>query len=450
MLERLGQWVRRVPSVGRYHGRFSVIPANPILPSAFARVRNRVQKPHKPGLALFLFGAALCAGCQMTPDPVPYAQRFGVNMHPLQSTYAPDQISQQIALAHDVGASIIRIDIAWALMEPTAPGPQYWSEALTGRLNTFLDNLAGTSTEVLATVVMTPCWASADPQKDCTRGSYNPLYPPANPQDYASFMGQLVKVYKDRIKYWEIWNEPNFIGAWAHPDPAAYAALLKASYPAIKAQDAEALVLAGALLPSDGVPNHSINALAYIAGMYRAGARGYFDKLSYHSYTDGSPPTWFDARWPMHSFWYAIPAIHQCMQSHGDTSAIWITEMGWTTVPAATCVGCWTPLLPRTEAEQADYLAQAMRIARAWDYVETLLWYELVDTIRPADRSVTRFDYYLGLFRKDYSRKPAAERFSFAILPTRVRLPLLMERTVGENGFWGEARPGRGHRLGRN
>ena len=47
MPERFGRWARRVPSVGRYHGRFSVIPANPILPSAFARVRNRVQKPHK-------------------------------------------------------------------------------------------------------------------------------------------------------------------------------------------------------------------------------------------------------------------------------------------------------------------------------------------------------------------------------------------------------------------
>jgi len=56
----------------------------------------------------------------------------------------------------------------------------------------------------------------------------------------------------------------------------------------------------------------------------------------------------------------------------GDARPIWITEAGWTTVPPASCVDCWTPSLPVTEAEQAAYLAQAVAIAEGCPYEEDL------------------------------------------------------------------------------
>jgi hypothetical protein len=67
-------------------------------------------------------------------------------------------------------------------------------------------------------------------------------------------------------------------------------------------------------------------------------------------------------------------------------------------------------------------MIEAIDIARTWDYVEAFLWYELVDTIQPHDPEIVSFDHYFGLFRKDYSAKPAAGRFRDLALPRKVFL----------------------------
>lgn len=355
--------------------------------------------------------------------------RLGVNMHPLQEAYAPSQVAQQVALAQSVRAEVIRIDIHWAWIEPTEPGSSHWNQSQLDLLDAFLAAMATRNIDVLATVMDAPCWASSDPTKSCATLDYDWHYPPRDPQEYATFAGELVKRYKSKIRYWEIWNEPNFAGFWANPDPGVYTALLKAAHQQIKANDPSAVVIAGALAPCEGPPDCPVSAVGYLEAMYAAGAKGFFDKLSYHPYTDGNTPTWYDARWPMHGYSSSVPAVRQVMQRYGDTSPIWLTELGWTTVPAdGSCDDCWTPTLPKTEAEQAAYLASAIQIARGWSYVEALLWYELVDMVQPWDPAVVSFEHYFGLFRKDYSPKPAAGQFrdltiKKVFLPTIVLLP---------------------------
>lgn len=377
-------------------------------------------------LGLWLFLASLAA-----PAGPVAAQagnlRLGVNMHPLQDAYAPSQVAQQVSLAQSIRAAIIRIDIHWAWIEPTAPGPASWNQSQIERLDAFLAAMATRKIDVLATVMEAPCWASTDPNKNCATLSYDWRYPPRDPQEYATFVGELVKRYKGQIRFWEIWNEPNLVGFWHEPNPAAYTALVKAAYPTIKALDPTAVVVAGALAPCDGTPSCAYSALGYLEAMYAAGARGFFDKLSYHPYTDGHPPTWYDAGWPMYSFASSVPAIRQVMQRHGDPSPIWLTEVGWTTVPGDRCADCWTEALPVSEAEQAAYLAEAVAITRSWPYVEALLWYELTDTVEPREQAVVSFEHHFGLFRKDYSAKPAAAQFR-DLTRSKVFLPLITLR----------------------
>lgn len=43
---------------------------------------------------------------------------LGVNMHPLQSVYAPEDMPVQVCLARSLSVGIIRIDIHWAWIEP--------------------------------------------------------------------------------------------------------------------------------------------------------------------------------------------------------------------------------------------------------------------------------------------------------------------------------------------
>jgi len=351
-------------------------------------------------------------------------------MHPLQTVWgAPNKVNQQITLARSIGVSTIRIDIHWAWIEYLSSGTQNWNQSQIDWLNAFLDGVSGSGINILAVVMETPCWASTDPNKVCTdtTRSYDWRYPPSNPQDFANFLSQLVQRYKGRIKYWEIWNEPNLIYFWANPNPTIYTALLKAAYPAIKASDPAAIVIGGDLAPWDGSAEYLPNTLGYLDGMYLAGAKGYFDRLSIHPYTDGNSPTWYDSRWPMHSYSYSVPAVRQLMQSYGDSSPIWLTEVGYTTVPTCDPILCWTPTLPKTEVEQSNYMAEMINIAKTWDYVEALIWYELINMTDPPDQSMNP-EYYFGLFHKDFSPKIAAGKFRDIVFPNKAYLPLTIHQ----------------------
>jgi len=62
-----------------------------------------------------------------------------------------------------------------------------------------------------------------------------------------------------------------------------YTMLLAAAYPAVKVADPTAIVVLGGL---------SKNDYDYLAQLYAAGARGYFDTVAVHPYTGSVDPTW--------------------------------------------------------------------------------------------------------------------------------------------------------------
>ena len=74
------------------------------------------------------------------------------------------------------------------------------------------------------------------------------------------------------------------------PNPAAYTRLLAASYPTIKRADPRAVVIAGALAPAMPAATTTIDAVAFVDRMYRAGARRWLDAVSVHPYSFPRPP----------------------------------------------------------------------------------------------------------------------------------------------------------------
>ncbi len=140
---------------------------------------------------------------------------------------------------------------------------------------------------------------------------------------YASYIFKTVKIYKNQVRFWEVWNEPDFAttynpflpagqpGSWwsQDPDPCEYSLhapvqqyirMLRISYEVIKSLDSNAYVTIGgvgfpsfldAVLRQTDNPDHGKVSAAYpLAG----GA--YFDVLSYHEYphTDNSVREWSD------------------------------------------------------------------------------------------------------------------------------------------------------------
>ena len=127
-----------------------------------------------------------------------------------------------------------------------------------------------------------PCWASAAPEllkQGCADGWWDrgvQRYPPVNAQDYADALAFLVRRYGDRVAGWEIWNEPNIDFYFKSTDqPADYARIVRAAYPAAKAADPSTTVIAGSLAESPA---------PFVEALFQHGIGGHFDAFSLHPY----------------------------------------------------------------------------------------------------------------------------------------------------------------------
>lgn len=100
-----------------------------------------------------------------------------------------------------------------------------------------------------------------------------PIY--EHPEEWRRFVRETVSHFHHRMKYWEIWNEPDG-GFWKpYPDASQYVKLLQIAYEEIKRIDADCQVLLGGLCYWNA---------DYLEAMYKAGVQGYFDVIAIHSY----------------------------------------------------------------------------------------------------------------------------------------------------------------------
>jgi hypothetical protein len=142
-----------------------------------------------------------------------------------------------------------------------------------------------------------PTWAS---------GKGNVHYAPTNPADMGDFFRNMVGHFKDRVKYWEIWNEPD-IKMFYLGTPEEYAAALKATYPEIKKADAEAKVLlcSFALAPGE-----------FAQKIFQAGIADSFDIYNVHYYGDPKGVV------------YRLRFHKKLMEKYAIRKPVWVTEMG--------------------------------------------------------------------------------------------------------------------------
>src|SRR5207248_8542820 len=80
--------------------------------------------------------------------------------------------------------------------------------------------------------------------------------PPANPQDLSDFVTAMVTRYVGRIKYYELWNEPNNLKSW-NSTPAAMVPQSQTLYNIIKSIDPNSIVLTPAPAARGNNPTQS-------------------------------------------------------------------------------------------------------------------------------------------------------------------------------------------------
>ncbi len=300
--------------------------------------------------------------------------------------------SQVVGETSGLGVGWVRVFAAWNIFEPNR------GQLNEPEINTLETGIAmlPKGTKVIVDVVNTPQWES---------GSANPSMPPRDPADYARFLGALVKRFGGHVAAWEIWNEEDASLWWASgPDPAAYTALLKAAYPAVKSNEPSATVVLGGLTGND---------YEFLSQLYADGAKGYFNAVGVHTDSiceTGSPyeilrNSRTDQRINRWSF-LGYRTVHEVMLANGDDSPIWMTELGWSTDTQVCNSGAWAGQKPAgvSPAQQATFLLQAYHCLAQDPYVQVGMWYGLQD-VEPF--GTPRGSY--GLLEPDLEPKPAYE-----------------------------------------
>jgi hypothetical protein len=192
---------------------------------------------------------------------------------------------------------------------------------------------------------------------------------------WLTYVEKTVTRYKDRVRYWEVWNEPNLMNFWENPNPADYAALLKATYKKIKEIDPELTVLYAG---TAGIP------LDFIEKSFQAGAVDCFDRMAFHPYRGE-----FITMERVANYGRDIHALQSLLEKYGiGDKKLWITEMG---------LSSWQTVNPSTIE-----MFQAMKRQKEPDKVwKIALFY---DENYPGGNTITA-DEIMALFenRKDFS-----------------------------------------------
>jgi len=306
------------------------------------------------------------------------------------------------------GFGWVKQQVQWKDIQPNGAGDQNWGD---------LDNIVGTAnvsgTPILLSLVQAPGWAAVSPTQPY----------PKSPTDLANFVTLLATHYKGKVAAYEIWNEENFareVGP-GNINAGNYVELLKASFNAIRATDANALVVTGAPTPT-GVndPNIAFDDNNYLQQMfaYQGGVvKSYFDVLGAHAEAWANPPedkmgspepanvTGFNNH---PSFFFRRLEDYRGDMVAAGVSAknIWETEFGYDSCPdPAPAPGGYEYCKWVSEQQQADYEVRAFGYARTnWPWLGAIfIWNLNFQHFSPNSDEKWGF----GVLRGDYSPRPA-------------------------------------------
>ncbi|MCS6845268.1 MAG: hypothetical protein NZ528_13250 [Caldilineales bacterium] len=246
--------------------------------------------------------------------------------------------------AYRAGAEFAVVVFSWRDIQPT-PDRVYWEAPDAAVRGAEFYGL-----RLLARLDQPPDWAR-------TEGGPAPWRLDA----YADFARRVAQRYGARLAGVILWNEPNLSLEWdgRPPDPVAYAALLRAAYPAVKAVAPDLPVLMAGLASTLGHGEAAMDDLAFLAGVYAAGGGAHFDALAAHPYGFGQPPDQLPAADRLN--FRRLELLRGVMEANGDAAKpVWITEMGWRT-RAPSSADAWQVVTPQ---QQADYTWKAIAWAR--------------------------------------------------------------------------------------
>jgi hypothetical protein len=157
----------------------------------------------------------------------------------------------------------------WADLNPSAGTYNFSS------LDTFIQQNQTRGADIIYTLGRTPLWASSNPTQ---KNMYSPgeCAPPTSITDWDNFVSAIATHAAGRIKYWELWNEPDLALYYCGDIPTLVTMVQQASQ-IIKSIDPSAVILApGVITPS------------WLGSFLEAGAAASVDVIAFHGYAGTS------------------------------------------------------------------------------------------------------------------------------------------------------------------
>jgi len=284
-----------------------------------------------------------------------------------------------IKLMKEAGVGWVRMDFLWQDIEPQE------GKFAFEKYDQVLDLLSKNNIHILGILDYSVEWATAGKKWNC---------PPKENSLFVKYAVTVITRYKDKIKHWEVWNEPDSGVYWLEQDGLkSYCILLKDVYLAVKKVDPDCKILNGGF--ALGLPSVDL--------LYANGAKNYFDILSVHFFEN-----------PLHGDGVIKGVIdypslvHRIMERNGDSSKkVWITEIGCPGLKRGIQTDNWWLGNNPGEKQQAEWLKKVYTELLENINVEKIFWAFFRDCSSHWDNGVD----YFGLIRWDYSRKPAFKAY---------------------------------------
>ncbi len=338
---------------------------------------------------------------------------FGANFF-LDREVEPWKREKTLEMAREAGIGWAKQHFPWEAIEPRRKG-EFTDEQGRSTWRKF-DELVSLyekfGLQIIARLDRPPDWTRQDNRFK--------QRPPDNFEDYGDFVYEFVKHYRGRIRYIQIWNEPNIFPEWGDQpvDPAAYVELLKIAYRRAKEADPNVYILSAplAITLEDFPGRRNLSDLIFLEEMYQAGAADYFDILSANAFGMDQPPEAPPS--PDVLNFRRVELLRQIMERYGDADKpIWFNEYGWNAAPESFPKDklIWQRV---SELEQAEYTVRGIEYARQhwpWAGVFAIWYFRQVGNIPP-----NRADYYFRMVDVDFTPRPVYQAIKEAAAGQKV------------------------------
>jgi O-antigen ligase len=415
------------------------------------------------GALLLALGAAFWAdnalnrGIDYTPDPQPVrwanGPQVGVNVFNLHVEPDPHAVTRTLRLARDMGVRYVRMQVPWEDIEIHGRGDftdrrnveAIGEVSAWAKYDRIVETANALGLELVLRVDRPPEWARSifistpffqeGLEKDPTSTG-----PPDNFTDYGNFLRTLVARYRDEVRFYQIWNEPNLKNEWNWhtPSPESFVELLRVGATAVRETNPEAVIVFPSLSPVDGLDERApMTELEYLDQVYREGGADYFDIMSVQAYGLGQPPDehrYVRLPLPWRNEWTwrrpldtrvdvsRVVLLREVMERHGDDhKAVWVGEFGWNSAPESIpAERRYTWGEPVSEQQKADYLiGHIQRAQQEWPWMGTMFVWKLryggYREPDPADPTP-----YFALVQRDWEPLPAYYRLQEYLAQPRV------------------------------